>query len=431
MYENKSEVKISGEVSLKIDVENKADSFDAKSWGIYAKENVSVLGSASLDIKSATHAQRQGAATGIYSSNGIAVFNTTGDVTIDCSDAANHGGGAIGNPSYIENKLIKVGTLTLKFDEDGYPYFGGSDGMDYDKNSFAFNRGEMNGVSIERYKFGAPKNLEIENGLNEFGNDEGQYIEGESVTIAANGIAGLSFAEWASDHDGFNGAGSSPFTFNMPGKDVIIMAKYNAFDLQPSFAHYDESHGTISFIIKSKTPEFEAPRLIQGGDHSYVVGDNVYSGDSMLYSAVVKDTEGNPSAVKNGSYRIAVKIGGLWHYSELFSVNYQDKLRLIGASGSLNKNSYEWDEPVDLAGIKVSAIYASGAEADITAFVTADPLNVGDTKVTLHYGNQSCNVEGITVRPKTIEGHDITKNLRAGTTAAQSVNASDFGITEA
>ena len=263
--------------------------------------------------KSATPSIGVQAGVGILAYRGVTI-DTTGTVEIDVSDCTSIGTFAIYGSA--ANDLTKVGSMTLKWKQDGV-----NGGMLYPAGSFdsaaathAVNVDTPNRVAT--YRYGTPYTVTVNNGTCDAVGR--QYLEGDTVTVKARTIEGLAFTKWTSKDVTIADATSPMATFTMPAQDVTVTADFGAFTVQPVFTLTGEGTGTISFTL-AKLPS-DAPKLVEK-DSDTVVGNQHFYGGELSRSLTVKDGTG-PYHVRAGEYRIAVSYNGTWLYSDVFTVSY-------------------------------------------------------------------------------------------------------------
>ena len=283
--------------------------------GLFTPGTVTIQDGASFQAvcKSATPSIGVQAGVGILAYRGVTI-DTTGTVEIDVSDCTSIGTFAIYGSA--ANALTKVGSMTLKWKQDGV-----NGGMLYPAGSFdsaaathAVNVDTPNRVAT--YRYGTPYTVTVNNGTCDAVGR--QYLEGDTVTVKARTIEGLAFTKWTSKDVTIADATSPTATFTMPAQDVTVTADFGAFTVQPVFTLTGEGTGTISFTL-AKLPS-DAPKLVEK-DSDTVVGNQHFYGDELSRSLTVKDGTG-PYHVRAGEYRIAVSYNGTWLYSDVFTVSY-------------------------------------------------------------------------------------------------------------
>ena len=128
-------ITIGGKAAITISVTNTNTGDSAKARGIFAKQGILIKDNAALDITCVAHSQvaSGGAATGIYTGNQKITFNTTGTITVDCSNNTNLK--SLSLRSY-GNILTKVGTMTLKYTTGGGVAEMGGSGVTFNTGAF-------------------------------------------------------------------------------------------------------------------------------------------------------------------------------------------------------------------------------------------------------------------------------------------------------
>ena len=307
-------ISIKGKANITISVTNTSTHVYARSYGLFAKQGISISGSASLDITSTCHSSSDYSAYGIYAGNQSFTVNTSGVIRVDVSNTQNAKPIAIEAYSY---SLTKVNQLLCKYNSTGCDFFAGFT----PPAGFAYNKGVVSGTPTTEIRGGStPVRTATFVGVrNNFGKWTGQYFSGDSVGLSAE-IFGIPFSSWQSSAGSFSSTISSITTFTMPNEDVTITARYNAFNYHPYFTKTESGKGTIIFNLHA-LPD-SAPRLVtKTGDETNIVGNKYFYGDNLPRELTI--TDGTTSYnVPAGEYRVAVKIGYLWHFSEVFTVIY-------------------------------------------------------------------------------------------------------------
>ena len=337
-------ISITGKANITISVTNTSTNDFAKSYGLFAKQGISISDSASLDVTSTCHSSSDYSAYGIYTENQSFTADTSGVIRVDVSNTQNANPTAISAGSY---SLTKVNQLLCKYNSTGYDFYGAFT----PPAGLAYNKGVVSGTPTTEIRGGSTpvRTATFVGGTNNFGEWTGQYFSGDSVELSANTF-GIPFSSWQSSAGSFSSTTSPNTTFTMPNEDVTITARYNAFNVQPSFTKTESGKGTIIFNLHA-LPDSD-PRLVtKTGDETNIVGGKYFYGDNLSREETIFDGTG-PYNVPAGEYRVAVKIGYLWHFSEVFTVNY--------------------DAPVTTYAVAVTGgtgggNYAEGATVSITA----------------------------------------------------------------
>lgn len=280
--------------------------------GLFTPGTVTIQDGASFQAvcKSATPSIGVQAGVGILAYRGVTI-DTTGTVEIDVSDCTSIGTFAIYGSA--ANALTKVGSMTLKWKQDGV-----NGGMLYPAGSFdsaaathAVNVDTPNRVAT--YRYGTPYTVTVNNGsCDAVGR---QYLEGDTVTVKARTIEGLAFTKWTSKDVTIADATSPTATFTMPAQDVTVTADFGAFAVPPVFTLTGEGTGNIAFTMV-KEPS-NRPKLVQAGSEE--VYKNFYFSYDTNYSCSLNFEE---SDIPGGEYQIAVPYSGIWLYSDVFTVSY-------------------------------------------------------------------------------------------------------------
>ena len=262
--------------------------------------------------KSATPSIGVQAGVGILAYRGVTI-DTTGTVEIDVSDCTSIGTFAI--YGFAANALTKVGSMTLKWKQDGV-----NGGMLYPAGSFdsaaathAVNVDTPNRVAT--YRYGKPYTVTVNNGsCDAVGR---QFLAGDTVTVTAGTIEGLEFTKWTSEQvASFSPSNtSSTATFTMPAQDVTVTADFGAFAVPPVFTLTNEGRGNIAFTMVNAPSN--RPKLVQAGSEE--VYNNYYFDYDTNYSCSIDVMESNVPA---GEYQIAVQYSDIWLYSDVFTVSY-------------------------------------------------------------------------------------------------------------
>ena len=343
-YSGGGSISITGKANITISVTNTSTNVNAKSYGLFAKQGISISDSASLDVTSTCHSSSDYSAYGIYTGNQSFTVNTSGVIRVDVSNTQNAKPTAIRASSY---SLTKVDQLLCKYNSTGTDFFAGFT----PPAGFAYNKGVVSGTPTTEIRGGStPVRTATFVGVrNNFGEWTGQYFSGDSVGLSAETF-GIPFSSWQSSAGSFSSTTSPNTTFTMPNEDVTIMARYNAFNYHPYFTKTESGKGTIIFNLHA-LPD-SAPRLVtKTGDETNIVGGTYFYGDNLPREVTITDGTGLYN-VPAGEYRVAVEIGYLWHFSEVFTVNYDAPVTTYAAT---------------VTGGTGGGNYAEGATVSITA----------------------------------------------------------------
>ena len=312
------EITISGKAKVTVNATSTSSAFNDNAVGIFTGGKAAIVDDASFTAicKSSTPSGGLQSAAGIYGYSGVTI-NTTGKVDIDtsqCSGAYNYG--IFGNSDKSHNRLEKVSDMTIKWKNgsSGAPVTPATS-FDSAAATHAINVDTTNCVAT--YRYGTPYTVTVNNGSCDAA--KRQYLEGDTVTVTADTISDLTFKKWSSADVTVANETNATTTFIMPGKDVTVTANYNLFTTEPSFARTSDTQGTISFTLAANPSG--TPRLVEK-DSDTLVGSQYFSGSTLDRSNTVTNGTGTYYDVPAGEYRIAVRYGDVWFYSDVFAVNY-------------------------------------------------------------------------------------------------------------
>ena len=338
---NHRSVTISGSADVTIIAE--AKSTDKLCFGINSLDTVSILGNASVDIKSKVPENNTGSnfCRGI---NGKKVaIETDGTIMIDVTAAGDAGADSYGVDTTSSTILTKVGEMQVKWKKGTFPYVGGaiSRGDSFDINTHAVNVDKDN--CFASYRFGTPRTVTVENGtftgpgVPNATKYSGKFLEGDTVSITPsekNSSDGtlIPFKEWTAEGVMFDSsAATANNSFTVPGEDVTVTAKHDPFDGAPSFTPTGTTNteGTLTFKTKVKPGDgSEYFRLVKDGDQNdeskYIRLRNLNPSTSTIpyeYSYGTTSSSGI-NQVEAGDYYVAEKLNGTYYWSEKFTVSY-------------------------------------------------------------------------------------------------------------
>ena len=256
---NQRSVTISGSADVTIIAE--AKSTDKLCFGINSLDTVSILGNASVDIKSKVPENNTGSnfCRGI---NGKKVaIETGGTIMIDVTAAGDAGADSYGVDTTSSTILTKVGEMQVKWKKGTFPYVGGaiSRGGSFDINTHAVNVDKDN--CFASYRFGTPRTVTVENGtftgpgVPNATKYSGKFLENDMVSItpsekrSSDGTL-IPFKEWTAEGVTFDSpAATANNSFTVPGEDVTVTAKHSPFVGTPTFTPTDSTgtEGTLTF----------------------------------------------------------------------------------------------------------------------------------------------------------------------------------------
>ena len=415
---NHRSVTISGSADVTIIAE--AKSTDKLCFGINSLDTVSILGNASVDIKSKVPENNTGSnfCRGI---NGKKVaIETDGKVKIDVTEAGDAGADSYGVDTTSSTILTKVGEMQVKWKKGTFPYVGGaiSRGDSFSDTDHAINVDKDK--CYASYRHGTPRTVTVENGtftgpgVPNATKYSGKFLEGDTVNITpsektSNDNTPIPFKEWTSSNVTLSSPTTEINSFTVPGEDVTVTAKHDPFDGAPSFTPTGTTNteGTLTFKTKVKPGDgSEYFRLVKDGDQNdeskYIKLRNLNPSTSTIpyeYSYGTTSSSGI-NQVEAGDYYVAEKLNGTYYWSEKFTVNYVKPRPEISVS--------YWPDPTVFTSVEVGYDFATGRTLTIDNKGTAD---TGPLTITV----EGANPEAFTVSPSTIS------NIAAGKSAMSTV----------
>ena len=415
---NQRSVTITGSADVTIKAE--AKSTDKLCFGINSLDTVSILGNASVDIKSKVPENNTGSnfCRGI---NGKKVaIETDGTIMIDVTAAGDAGADSYGVDTTSSTILTKVGEMQVKWKKGTFPYVGGaiSRGDSFDINTHAVNVDKDN--CFASYRFGTPRTVTVENGtftgpgVPNATKYRGKFLENDTVTItpsekkSSDGTL-IPFKEWTSSNVTLNDqATMANNSFTVPGEDVTVTAKHSPFVGTPTFTPTDSTgtEGTLTFKTVVKPGDgSEYFSLVKDGDQN---NESNYkrlrrmstpSSDSP-YEYSRKTTPSGTDQVEAGDYYVAEKLNGAWYLSEKFTVNYVKPRPEIHTDW--------WFNPMVFTSVDVGYVSATGLNLTITNKGEAD---TGELTITV----EGKNPDAFTV------SKEVINNIPAGGNAMSTV----------
>ena len=426
-------VTITGSADVTIIAE--AKSTDKLCFGINSLDTVSILGNASVDIKSKVPENNTGSnfCCGI---NGKKVaIETDGTIMIDVTAAGDAGADSYGVDTTSSTTLTKVGEMQVKWKEGTFPYVGGaiSRGGSFDINTHAVNVDKDN--CFASYRFGTPRTVTVEDGtftgpgVPKATKYSGKFLENDTVSIkpsekkSSDGTL-IPFKEWTSSNVTLSSPTTENNSFTVPGEDVTVTAKHSPFVGTPTFTPTDSTgtEGTLTFKTVVKPGDgSEYFSLVKDGDQN---NENNYKrlrrmntlSSASPYEYSRKTTPSGTDQVEAGDYYVAEKLNGAWYLSEKFTVNYtaaptSATLTGITVKKAPDKVTYNEGETFDATGMVIEATYNDGSTKDVTGYTYAPTaaLTTSDTTITISYTEGS--VTQTCTQAITVNAAPATKTL--------------------
>ena len=413
-------VTITGSADVTIIAE--AKSTDKLCFGINSNTTVSILGNASVDIKSKVPENNTSSNLCRGISGNKVTIDTDGKVKIDVTEAgeANSYADSYGVDTTSSTILTKVGEMQVKWKKGTFPYLGGaiSRGDSFSDTDHAINVDKDK--CYASYRHGTPRTVTVENGtftgpgVPNATKYSGKFLEGDTVSITPYEMKGSSgetipFKEWTSSNVTLSSPTTEINSFTVPGEDVTVTAKHDPFDGAPSFTPTGTTNttGTLTFKTKVKPGDgSEYFRLVKDGDQNdeskYIKLRNLNPSTLTIpyeYSYGTTSSSGT-NQVEAGDYYVVEKLNGTYYLSEKFTVNYVKPRPEISVS--------YWPDPTVFTSVEVGYDFATGRTLTIDNKGTAD---TGPLTITV----EGANPEAFTVSPSTIS------NIAAGKSAMSTV----------
>lgn len=253
-------VTITGDAKVTINMTNNGTSTYERAYGIYAKENITISESASVDITCATPNNTTGGGNcnGLYAAQNV-IIDTNGTIKIDVTKAGKDDGYSFGVYPMGTATLTKVGEMEVQWKKhathSSYPGGAVFKGASLSDTDYAINVDETN--CYASYRKGTPYTVRVENGdltgpgvPNKMGS--GMFLVNDTVNITpyekkSNDEMLIPFQKWTSSDVEITNPTSPSNSFTVPGKNVTVTAMHSPFVGAPVFKRTDDSKGTIAF----------------------------------------------------------------------------------------------------------------------------------------------------------------------------------------
>ena len=333
-------VTIKGNAKVTINVTHNGMSTYEKAYGIYAKENITISESASVDITCATpyNTTDGGKCNGLYAAQNV-IIDTNGTIKIDVTKAGKDDGYSFGVYTMGTATLTKVGEMEVQWKKHAtnsrYPGGAVYKGASLSDTDYAINEDTTN--CYASYRFGTPRKVTVQDGQLtgpgvKYAKDSGYFLAGDKVNITPDTKKGRSgeeipFKEWTfSDVMLDKSATTASNSFTVPGKDVTVTATHSPFVGTPTFTPIGTTgtQGTLTFTTKV---------TLGDGNESFALVKEAEVDDTTKYKSINPSTTSLSSPYEYsstvnfnnfpaGNYYVAEKLNGAWYPSEKFTVNY-------------------------------------------------------------------------------------------------------------
>lgn len=339
-------VTITGDAKVTINMTNNGTSTYEKAYGIFARENITISESASVDITCATPNNTTGGSNcnGLYAAQNV-IINTGGTIKIDVKNAGKDDGYSFGIYPMGNATLTKVGNMEVQWKSHAThtSYPGGviKGGGSFDTNTHAVNEDTTN--CYASYRSGTPYTVTVVNGdltgpgvPKKMGS--GMFLVGDTVNITPYEMKGKSgekipFKEWTAEGVALTSSTTADTSFNVPANAVTVTATHSPFVVAPMFKRTDDSKGTIAFQTAVKpddgTEYFEYVKVGKENDpyeYRSIAPQPTTASTASPYeyrvSASSYYTGGDIKNLEAGDYRMAVTLNGKRYLSDPFTVNY-------------------------------------------------------------------------------------------------------------
>lgn len=413
-------VTIKGNAKVTIDMTHNGTSTYERAYGIFAKQNITISESASVDITCATPNNTTGGdcCNGLYAAQNVSI-DTNGTIKIDVTKAGKDKDNGYSFGIYPMGKatLIKVGNMEVQWkkvaNNSSYPGGAVYKGASLSDTDYAINEDTTN--CYASYRFGTPRKVTVQDGQLtgpgvKYEKDSGYFLAGDKVNITPATKKGRSgeeipFKEWTfSDVMLDKSATTASNSFTVPGKDVTVTAKHSPFVGTPTFTPIGttDTEGTLTFktVVKADAA-YEGFRLVKEGNEnnesSYIFINPDTTSTSSPYEYSYKTSI---YGLNKGNYYVAEYLNNNYYLSEKFTVNYVKPRPEISVS--------YWPDPTDFGSVEVGYDSVTGRNLTIDNKGAAD---TGELTITV----EGKNPEAFTVSP------DKISNIAASGSATSTV----------
>ena len=332
-------VTITGDAKVTINVTHNGTSTYERAYGIYAKKNITISESASVDITCATPYNTTGGGNcnGLYAAQNVTI-DTNGTIKINVKEAGNDSAYSFGIYPMGTATLTKVGEMEVQWKKhathSSFPGGAVYKGASLSDTDYAINEDTTN--CYASYRKGTPYTVTVQNGTLtgpgvKYANGSGYFLAGDKVNITPATKKGRSgeeipFKEWTSKDVTFTNSTSPSNSFTVPGKDVTVTATHSPFVGTPTFTPIGMTgtEGTLTFTTKVNPYDGnEGFALVKEADvndtnkYKSINPSTTSTGSPYEYSSTV-----NFNNFPAGDYYVAEKLNGTYYWSEKFTVSY-------------------------------------------------------------------------------------------------------------
>ena len=412
-------VTIKGNAKVTINMTHNGTSTYERAYGIYAKENITISGDASVDITCATPSNTRGGdrCNGLYADKNVTIA-TNGTIKIDVTKAGKDDGYSYGVYPMGTATLTKVGNMEVNWKKDAHNsnYSGGAffRGGSFNASTHAVNEDTTN--CYASYRKGTPYQVTAGNGKLtgpgvKYPNGSGMFLKGDTVNITPNVKTGKSgevipFQKLTSDDVTFDkSAATASNSFTVPAKKVTVTAMHSPFIGTPTFTPNSDLNDRGVLTFETLVRDYDGSEyfnLVKVGDEgTYISFNPNTTSTSPPYVYTYKASSGfGASYVAPGEYYVAEKLDNWWYLSEKFTVNYVKPRPEISVS--------YWSGTTVFPNEEEGYAFAQGRILTIDNKGAAD---TGPLTITV----EGANPDAFTVSPSSI------KNIAAGKSAMSTV----------
>ena len=330
-------VTIKGNAKVTINMTHNGTGGSEKAYGIYAKKNITISESASVDITCATpyNTARFGDyCNGLHADKNVTI-DTNGTIKINVKSAGEDGACSYGIYPMGTATLTKVGNMEVQWKKDGSDGGAFFRGGSFDTSTHAVNVDTTN--CYASYRFGTPRNVTVQDGQLtgpgvKYANGSGYFLAGDKVNITPATKKGRSgeeipFKEWTSSDVMLDkSATTASNSFTVPGKDVTVTAKHSPFVGTPTFTPTGTTgtEGTLTFktVVKADAA-YEGFRLVKEGNENNESSYNLINPDTTSTSSPYEYSyKTSIYDLNEGNYYVAEYLNNNYYLSEKFTVSY-------------------------------------------------------------------------------------------------------------
>ncbi len=237
-------------------------------YGIFAKENITISGDASVYITCATPNNTTGGGNcnGLRAEKNVSI-DTNGTIKINVTNAGKDKDNGYSFGVYPKGTAIltKVGNMEVQWKKE-VSYSANSGGAFTKKATFSDTDHAINVDTTNcyaSYRKGKPYKVTVVNGdldgpgVVSYAKNNGNFLAGDTVNIKpyekkSNSGEVIPFQKWTSLDVTITNSTSPSYSFTVPSKNVTVTAMHSPFVGAPVFTRTDDSKGTIAFQTVAK-----------------------------------------------------------------------------------------------------------------------------------------------------------------------------------